>query len=143
VRTKLLALGTIAYAITVFPITALWHVGLFNELYLEFGYFNQEETFLAGVTGLLNIFVQGFVLAALYSKTRFGGSRHARGLKFAALVFVFYFSVQVVNFVVRKEISDVPFFVLMEALYMAVQFGFYGVLMGRLYGDPSVEPSTP
>lgn len=141
-RTKLLALSTIAYAITVFPITALWHVGLFNELYLELGYFNQEETVLAGVTGLLNIFVQGFVLAILYSKTRFGGSRYVRGLKFSGLVFVFYFSVQVVNFVVRKEISDIPFFVLMEALYMSIQFGVYGALMGLLYREPGVEPSA-
>ena len=132
-RTKLLALSTIAYAITVFPITALWHVGLFKELYLEFGYFNQEETVLAGVAGLLNIFVQGFILAILYSKTRFGGSRYVRGLKFSGLVFVFYFSVQVVNFVVRKEISDIPFFVLMEVLYMSIQFSVYGVLMGLLY----------
>ena len=91
-KTKLLVLSTIAYVFTIFPITALWHVGFFQELYLGFGYFNQEETFLAGVSGLINIIVQGFILAILYSKTQINGSHIMRGLKFSGLIFVFYFS---------------------------------------------------
>ena len=110
-NTKLAFYSTMIYVITIFPITALWHVGFFQELYLEFGYFNQEETFLAGVSGLINIFVQGFILAILYSKTQFIGSHIMRGLKFSGLIFVFYFTIQVVNFVVRKEINDIPFFI--------------------------------
>lgn len=130
---KLILFSTMIYVITIFPITALWHVGLFQELYLEFGYFNKEETLLAGIAGLLNIFVQGFILAILYSKTQFTGSHIMQGLKFSGIIFVFYFTLQVVNFVVRKEINDIPFFVLMEAIYMLIQFGVYGVLMGILY----------
>jgi hypothetical protein len=122
------------YVLTIFPITALWHVGIFQELYLEFGYFNQEETFLAGVAGLINIFVQGFILAILYSKTQFIGSHIIRGLKFSGLIFVFYFTLQVVNFVVRKEIINIPMFTIMEILYMFIQFVVYGVLLGILYG---------
>lgn len=130
---KLILFSTMIYVITIFPITALWHVGLFQELYLEFGYFNKEETFIAGIAGLINIFVQGFILAILYSKTQFAGTHIMRGLKFSGIIFVFYFTLQVVNFVVRKEINDIPFFILMETTYMVIQFGVYGVLMGILY----------
>jgi len=130
---KLILFSTMIYVITIFPITALWHVGFFQELYLGFGYFNKEETVLNGIIGLINIFVQGFILAILYSKTQFSGSHIMRGLKFSGIIFVFYFTLQVVNFVVRKEINDVPFFILMEATYMVIQFSVYGVLMGILY----------
>jgi len=131
---KLISLSTMIYVVTIFPITALWHVGFFQELYLEFGYFNKEETLLAGIAGLINIFVQGFILAILYSKTQFTGSHITQGLKFSGVIFVFYFTLQVVNFVVRKEISDIPFFIMMEVIYMLIQFSLYGVLMGILYG---------
>lgn len=134
---KLLISSTMLYVIVIFPITALWHVGLFKELYLECGYFNQEETLLAGIAGLLNIFAQGVVLAILYSRTQFSGSHLVRGLKFSGLIFVFYFTIQVVNFVVRKEINAIPIFVLMELIYMVIQFGVYGALMGTLYGRTS------
>ena len=133
-KMKRILLSTIIYVFTIFPITALWHVGFFQELYLEFGYFNKEETLLAGITGLINIFVQGYILAILYSKTQFTGSHIMRGLKFSGIIFVFYFTLQVVNFVVRKEINDIPFFILMEIIYMLIQFGVYGVLVGILYG---------
>ena len=141
-KIKIVILSIIIYVITIFPITALWHVGFFQELYLEFGYFNQEETFLAGVSGLINIFVQGFILAILYSKTQFHGSHIMQGVKFSGLIFVFYFSIQVINFVVRKEINDMPFFILMEFIYMLIQFSIYGVLMGVLYRKFDVKPHS-
>jgi len=131
---KLILFSTMIYVLTIFPITALWHVGLFQELYLNFGYFNKEETLFNGIMGLVNIFVQGFILAILYSKTEFSGTHIMSGLKFSGIIFVFYFTLQVVNFVVRKEIHDVAFFIIMELVYMIVQFGVYGLLIGVLYG---------
>ncbi len=128
---KKLILGTIIYVITIFPITALWHVAIFQELYLEFGYFNKEETVLAGIAGFINIIVQGIVLALIFSRTRFSGSRIVQGLKFSGLIFVFYFTIQVVNFVVRKEINNIPYFIMMEIIYMIIQFSIYGVLLGK------------
>ena len=128
---KKVILGTIIYVITIFSITAIWHVGIFQELYLEFGYFNKEESFLAGVAGLINIFVQGCILAVLYKRTQFKGSDIMQGLKFSGLIFVFYFTIQVVNFVVRKEISNIPYFILMEIIYMIIQFSIYGILIGK------------
>jgi len=46
---KRIILATLLYVFTIFPITAIWHVGIFQELYLEFGYFNVEETLLNGI----------------------------------------------------------------------------------------------
>ncbi|PUB09446.1 hypothetical protein DFP92_1318 [Yoonia sediminilitoris] len=123
-------MGTAIYTLVIFPITAIWHVLVFQELYTELGYFKEKETVLAAAAGLVNILVQGFVLAALFLRTHFFGTGFSGGLKFAGLVGAFYFSVQVINFVVRKEISDVTIFVLLEAVYMAFQFGIYGLLMG-------------
>jgi len=128
---KKIFLGTIIYVITIFPITAIWHVVIFQKLYLEFGYFNKEESFIAGVAGLINIFVQGIFLTVLYKSTQFKGSHIMQGLKFSGLIFVFYFTIQVVNFVVRKEISNILYFMLMEIIYMIIQFSIYGVLIGK------------
>ena len=83
--------------------------------------------------------MQGFILAILYSKTQINGSHIMRGLKFSGLIFVFYFSIQVINFVVRKEISNIPFFILMEIIYMIIQFSVYGVMMGILYRKLGVK----
>ncbi len=69
----------------------------------------------------------------LYPKTQFNGSHIMRGIKFSGLIFVFYFTTQVVTFVTRTEINDIPFFILMETIYMLIQFGMYGILMGILY----------
>ena len=132
-KTKLLIFSTLAYVFTIFPITALWHVGIFNEFYIEFGYFKEEETLLAALAGFSNIVVQGVILAILFLNTQFNGSNVVQGLKFSGLIFVFYFSIQVVNFVVRKEINDIPFFVLLETVYMLIQFFVYGILLGYLY----------
>jgi hypothetical protein len=132
-KTKLLILSTLAYVFTIFPITAIWHVGIFNELYLGFGYFKEEETLLAALAGFSNIVVQGGVLAILFLNTKFSGSFIVQGLKFSGVVFVFYFSIQVVNFVVRKEVNNLPFFIALEITYMAIQFLVYGMLMGFLY----------
>lgn len=125
-------LGILIYVFTIFPITAIWHVAIFQELYLKFGYFNKEETLIAGIAGLLNIVIQGIVLALLWTKTKFKGTQISQGLKFSGLIFVFYFTIQVVNFVVRKEINDIPYFILMEIIYMTIQFSIYGILMGKI-----------
>ncbi len=127
---KNLILGMIIYTIVIFAITAFWHVGLFKELYTNLGYFNEKETAAAAMVGLLNILVQGVVLAVLYTHSHFAGSRYARGLKFAGLIGVFYFTTQVVNFVVRKEVSDISTFVFLEAVYIAIEFVIYGLMMG-------------
>ncbi len=134
---KKIILGTLIYVFTIFPITALWHVGFFQQLYLGFGYFNQEETVLNGIIGLLNIALQGVILAILYLRTHFNGSPLQQGLKFSGLIFMFYFTIQVVNFVVRKEINDIPYFTIMELIYMIIQFSIYGVLMGKI-----IKPNT-
>lgn len=44
-----------------------------------------------------------------------------------------YFTLQVVNFVVRKEIHHVARFVALEAVYIVAEFALYGILLGVLY----------
>lgn len=135
---KNLALGTIIFLLVLFPITAIWHVAIFPELYAELGYFKEQETVGAAIAGLLNIVVQGFLLSVLFVRTQFFGAGPVAGIKFAGLVGVFYFTIQVVNFVVRKEISDIPTFILLEAAYMVIQFAIYGYLLGLL-----LKPAKP
>ena len=125
-------LGTLIFTLVIFSITATWHVAIFQEMYTALGYFKEQETVAAGIAGLLNIVVQGLLLTVLFVRTQFFGTGPVAGIKFAALVGLFYFTVQVVNFVVRKEISNVPVFVLLEAIYMVVQFATYGFLIGLL-----------
>ena len=128
--TKLTIYSTLIYVISIFPITALWHVVLFQKQYLDCGYFNGEESLLAGIAGLTNILVQGVILSVLFSHSQFSGSPIERGVQFSGLIGIFYFTLQVVNFCVRKEINNLPWFVAMEAMYMLIEFPLYGVLLG-------------
>ena len=50
---KTTLLGTLAYTLVTFPLAAIWHVALFEDMYIEFGYFVGEPNFLSST--LLNV----------------------------------------------------------------------------------------
>jgi len=129
---KRIALGTAAYTAVTFPIAVLWHVGLFKSLYQSFGYFAGEPSF---VVGLLAILVQGAILSGLYPLVRLSGQPIARGLKYGAIVGVFFWTSHVVAFVAKQAVTNAPLFIAMETGYLAVQFGVFGALIGLIYRD--------
>ena len=133
---KRIALGTAAYTVVTFPIAVLWHVGLFKSLYQSFGYFSGEPSF---ALGLLAILIQGFVLSSLYPFVQLSGRPIARGLKYSAIVGVFFWTSHVLAFVAKQSLNDAPLFIAMETGYLAIQFAVFGALVGLIYRDLSHE----
>jgi len=124
------ALGTAAYTIGTFTLAVVWHVVLFEGLYRRFGYIEGEPNF---VIGFATILLQGVMLSVLFPMFRIAGSGAVRGLKFAALIGVFFWTSHVLAFIAKQTIHDVSLFVTMETFYLVLQFGLYGVLIGLIY----------
>jgi len=128
---KLALLGTLAYTLVTFPLAVIWHVVLFEDKYHAFGYFEGEPSF---VLGLLTIIIQGFVLSFLYPFVKFKGQGIIRGLKYSLLIGVFFWSSHVLAFVAKQVVDSSFSFVAMESFYLLLQFGIYGLLIGKIYG---------
>ena len=127
---KKVRLGTAAYTAITFPLAVVWHLVLFKESYDAFGYFDGEPSFLLG---LLTILIQGAILSWLYPRVRFGGSGPRRGLKFALAIGTFFWTSHVLAFVAKQAVQDASQFVAMETVYLALQFGIFGVLISLIY----------
>jgi len=123
-------LGTLAYTLATFPLAVIWHVVLFEEKYHSFGYFEGEPNF---ALGLLAIIIQGYVLSLLYPYVKFKGQGIIRGLKYSLLIGVFFWSSHVLAFVAKQVVDGSLSFVVMETLYLLIQFGVYGLLIGKIY----------
>lgn len=127
---KLTLLGTLAYTLVTFPLAVIWHVVLFEDKYHSFGYFEGEPSF---VLGLLTIIIQGFVLSFLYPYVKFKGQGISRGLKYSLPIGVFFWSSHVLAFVAKQVVDSSLSFVVMESFYLLIQFGVYGLLIGKIY----------
>ncbi len=125
-----IALGTIAYTIGTFSLAVIWHVLLFESRYRSFGYFEGEPSF---VIGFLTILIQGVVLSALFPMVNLSGTGTVRGIKFSLVIGLFFWTSHVLAFVAKQTIQDVGLFIAMETFYLALQFGLFGVLIGKIY----------
>ena len=125
-----LILGAAAYTICTFSLAVGWHVLLFRERDESFGYFEGEPDF---VVGLLAIVLQGLLLSALFPMLRVEGNSFHRGLKFALLAGAFFWTSHVLAFVARQPVPDAPAFILMETVYLLLQFGLFGLILGAIH----------
>ena len=130
-------LSTVAYTITTFLLAIVWHIVLFAPLYKGFGYFEGEPDFSLG---LLTIVIQGFVLSLLFPLVRLGGSALVRGLKFSLIVGVFFWTSHVLAFIAKQSVPDALSFVIIESVYLALQFGLFGILLGVIYRSKEATP---
>ena len=127
------AFATAAYVLVTFPLAAIWHAGLFASTYRAFGYFEGEPSF--GL-GLLAIVIQGAAASFLYAYVSFRGRAVVRGLKYALVIGLFFWTSHVLAFVAKQSIEGVGAFVAMETGYLVIQFGVYGVLLGLIFNAP-------
>lgn len=126
---KLIA-GTAGYTICTFVLAVVWHVVLFEESYRSFGYFEGEPSFLIG---LVTILLQGMLLSVLFPMMNGPPNSFRRGLRFASLVGAFFWTSHVLAFVAKQEVPGVWMFVGMETVYLVLQFGVFGVLLGAVH----------
>ena len=129
---KKITIGTITYTIVTFSLAVGWHVLLFEDRYQAFGYFEGEPSF---VLGFLTILIQGMILSILFPMVRLTGTSISRGLKFALLIGTFFWTSHVLAFIARQPVQNVYHFIGMETVYLALQFGLFGYLIGIIYRD--------
>ena len=127
---KRIMLGTIAYTIGTFSLAVVWHVLLFKARYESFGYFEGEPSFVVGFVAIL---LQGLILSVLFPMVKLTGTGVARGIKFSFLIGAFFWTSHVLAFVAKQTIPDAGHFIAMETLYLALQFGLFGLLIGTIY----------
>jgi hypothetical protein len=124
-------LGTHAYLHVTFPVAIVWHLVLFKSQYEAIGYIGREKPLF--LFGFLSILIQGFILSALYPVFSSKNFSAKSGLIFAAWAGAFHWTVHVLAFAAKGDIQHLPLFFTMETVYLALQFGIFGLLISALY----------
>ena len=125
-----IALGALAYTLVTFPLAVIWHVIAFEQQYQAFRYIEGEPSF---VIGFVTILLQGIIMSALYPRVSLAGSALVRGLKYGLILGAFFWTSHVLAFVAKREMADTGLFIAMESVYLLLQFGIYGALIGLTY----------
>jgi len=123
-------LSTVSYILLAFPLALGWHVGLFKDKYERFGYFEGNPNI---PVGLATIVIQGFALALIYPLFHTGSAGATRALQFVGLLGLFFWTSHVLALVAKRNVPDAAAFILMETLYLAIQFGLYAVALTLLF----------
>ena len=124
----------VVYPLIVFPLAVVWHVVLFEQLYIDVGYFSREPSFLLG---FLTILIQGVVLAYLYPLVFRGGSPMSEGLRFGMVTGVFLWTSHVLAYAAKHALESVPVFIGMETAYIFLQSLLVGAAIGLAHGTGS------
>ncbi|MBI3231852.1 MAG: hypothetical protein HYZ51_02100 [Candidatus Doudnabacteria bacterium] len=122
--------GTLAYIIVTFPLAVLWHMKIFREKYMRWQYFGAD---VKPMLGLASMIVQGLVLSYGYSVLAVNHSSILFGLGYALVMGLFLWSAHVLAAMGKSSaIRHFEFFT-METIYLAIQFGLYGILISLIY----------
>jgi hypothetical protein len=127
---KKVVTGMLAYTFGTFALAVLWHVVLFETQYQTFGYFEGEPSLL---TGLATIVIQGLILSILFPLVHLSGTSLVRGFKFALLIGIFFWTSHVLAFIAKQTVHNPGLFLTMETVYLSLQFGLFGLLIGLIY----------
>ena len=122
--------AAIGYTLVVFPLALIWHVGLFEEAYHAFGYFDGEPNILLG---LVTIMLQGFLLSIMYPMFAANGPSFSKAARFCVLMGAFFWTSHVLAMVAKQNVPDAPEFVMMESLYLGLQFGAFALVLGLVF----------
>lgn len=128
-RFAAIALG---YVAVTFVLAVLWHLVLFKGTYDALGYIARKEPIFA--LGLLSMVAQGVVLAWLFPHFARGGNPFREGLRFSLAMGVFLWSCHVIAAAAKQPISPISTFVLIETVYLLIQFVLAGLLIGLVHG---------
>ncbi|WP_299555253.1 hypothetical protein [uncultured Tateyamaria sp.] len=128
IRKQLLAAAI--YPAIVFPLAIIWHLVLFKDRYMVFGYFEGEPNIAVGLTSMI---IQGAVLAAIYPMFRARRTGHARAFRFAGLLGLFFWTSHVLALVAKQSVPGAGAFVVMETVYLGLQFGLFALALGFIF----------
>lgn len=125
-----LLLGTLAYTIVTFPIAVVWHVVFFESVYLNFGYFGENPSFILGFCAIL---FQGILLTWGFGRVSFEGSVRVQAFKYVSWLGAFFWTSHVLALMAKSEPAQSMIFLAMETFYLVLQFGIFGLLLGIIY----------
>ncbi|GGX66315.1 hypothetical protein GCM10007385_39430 [Tateyamaria omphalii] len=134
-------LAAVAYPLIVFPLAIVWHLLLFKDRYMSFGYFDGEPNIAVGLASMV---VQGAVLAAIYPMFQLGSEGFARAIKFAGLLGLFFWTSHVLALVAKQNVQHAGTYILMETIYLGLQFGLFALALGVIFhgaGRASIAPT--
>ena len=122
--------GTVAYIIVTFPLAVLWHMKIFRTKYMEWQYFGDD---VKPILGLASMTVQGVVLSYAYSVLNIDRGMLLNGVCYALVMGVFLWSVHVLATMGKSsKVRHFEFFA-METIYLAIQFGIYGIIISYIF----------
>ncbi|WP_298937468.1 hypothetical protein [uncultured Ruegeria sp.] len=130
-----------AYPLIVFPLAIIWHLGLFKDRYMTFGYFEGEPNIAIGLASMV---IQGAVLAAIYPMFRLGREGYGKAITFAGLLGLFFWTSHVLALVAKQNVPQAGTFILMETAYLGLQFGLFALALGYIFrgeGQTSITPA--
>ncbi|MCA9170672.1 MAG: hypothetical protein KDB23_23500 [Planctomycetales bacterium] len=127
-----IVLGAIAYVIGTFPLAVLWHVVAFGDTYRTLGYFGDQPLFLLG---LLAIIMQGTLLSIGYSFVYTNRYTRRSAFTYVSFVGVFFWTSHVLAAAAKNQFTSIPQFVALESIYLALQFGLFGVALAFIYRE--------
>jgi hypothetical protein len=120
-------LAALAFVVFTFPLAFFWHLKFFRTQYERWQYFGGDAQPLLGLLAML---VQGVLLAVTYPFFSVTSEPFLNALAFSGFMLIFMWSTHVVSTMAKtKETRNGGFFAL-ETLYLVIQFGVFGVLLG-------------
>jgi len=125
-----IVLGTLAYIVVTFPLAVLWHMKIFRTKYMAWKYFGED---VKPILGLGSMVVQGIVLSYGYSVLVVDHASMLVGISYALVMGLFLWSAHVLAAMGKSSaIRHLEFFT-METIYLAIQFGAYGILTSFIF----------
>ena len=122
--------GTFVYIIVTFPLAVFWHMKIFRTKYMAWQYFGED---VKPILGLSSMLVQGVVLSYGYSVLNIAHRSLFSGICYSFVMGLFLWSVHVLATMGKSsKVRHFEFFA-METIYLAIQFGIYGVLISYIY----------
>lgn len=126
--TRPFVLAALGYLVPTFALGFAWHFWLFPDVYAALGIYDRAEPIIP--LGLLSMVIQALVMAYLFPFFLGDGRPVRRGVSFGALMGVFLFSVSTLANAAKITVSDMGTWLLVQAVFHAVQFIVAGALMG-------------
>lgn len=133
-------LAAAIYPMIVFPLALVWHLVLFKDKYMAFGYFEGEPNI---AVGLATMIIQGCVLAAIYPMFKTAQTGFARAFRFTGLMGAFFWTSHVLALVAKQNVPQAGTYIVMETVYLGLQFGLFALALGYIFHKNGTAPVTP
>ena len=134
---KKIIVGTLLFIVVSFASQAISHFGINAEHYASVPFMRKEPIF---ALGFLTMIMQGIVLSyffILYAKNEYSVKK---GLIYGLTMSVLFVSYPALVEPAKYQVPSIASWILIEGLVGLIQFSFFGVLMGLVFGKLSSKP---